>query len=249
MNNLSVGTPFISLDEVDSTNNYAMGQLAKGPVKEGTAWYANFQQQGRGQRGKSWLAEAGSNINLSVVLQPVMLSPSDLFVLNALVALAAYDFFKTYGGVESSIKWSNDIYWRDKKAGGILIENVIRGSKWTHAVIGIGINVNQETFPASLPNPVSLRQVTGRSWDPESLARALCKQLEARYNAMDPGRTAAVIEEYEHRMFRLREPALFVMNGETFEGCIHGVERDGRLILQRGTRLLRLGFGEVRFVV
>ncbi len=249
MNSPSVGTPFICLDEVDSTNNYAMRQIAEGGIKEGTAWHANFQRQGRGQRGKRWQAAAGDNINLSVVLQPVMLPPSQSFVLNAVVALAACDFFTRYAGGESSIKWSNDVYWRDKKAGGILIENVIRGSRWTHAVIGMGVNLNQERFPASLPNPVSLRQITGRSWNPVALAGELCKHLEARYHALDPAKVTAVIEEYEHRMFRLREPALFVMKEETFEGCILGVEKDGRLILRRGKQLLRVAFGEVRFVV
>lgn len=249
MNKIAVGDPFIRLEKTGSTNNYAMQQIAKGGVTEGTAWYADYQDQGRGQRGKSWMAKPGDNISLSVVLQPVMLRPSDTFALSALIALAAYDFFKTYAGVESCIKWSNDIYWCDKKAAGILIENMIRGSKWTYAVIGIGVNLNQESFSTELPNPVSLRQITGHKWDPQTLAKDLCRQIELRYNALNPAHLNTVIEEYESHLFRLHEPALFAMNDETFEGCIHGIEKDGRLILQRGAKLLRVGFGEVRFVV
>ncbi len=249
MNSIHLGAPLVLLREVDSTNNYAMDRIAEGGVKEGTAWLAIHQKEGRGQRGKSWHAAAGEGLNLSLVLQPVMLNPRAQFILSALIALAVYDLVKQYAGVETAIKWSNDIYWRDKKAGGILIDNLVRGSRWTHAVVGIGLNLNQLAFPEELPNPVSLRQICGRPVEPEPLAKELCRSIEKRYRSLDPKYPDKILKEYESRLFRLRQPALYRMGTEVFEGTIQGIAPDGHLMLQRGTQLLQLPFGAVRFVV
>ena len=86
-------------------------------------------------------------------------------------SLPAYDFFNFYAIDETSIKWPNDIYWRDRKAGGILIENILQGKKWKFAIVGIGININQTLFPASLPNPVSLKQITGKTFNVVELGK------------------------------------------------------------------------------
>ncbi len=246
---MHLGAPMVLLREVDSTNNYAMGRIAEGGVKEGAAWLAWSQKQGRGQRGKTWHTAPGENLNLSLVLQPVMLQPREQFLLSAVIALSVYDLVKRYAGVETCIKWSNDIYWRDKKAGGILIENLIRGAKWEYAVIGIGLNLNQLHFPEELPNPVSLRQICGDKLEPQTLAEELCRCIEKRYTLLDPRQPEGVLKEYESRLFRLQQSALFRMGTELFEGVIQGIEPDGRLILQRGAQMLRLSFGEVRFVV
>ncbi len=97
----------------------------------------------------------GENIILSAVLEPVALSPSRRpSDLSACVALACYDLFSRYTREEDiTIKWPNDLYWNDRKAGGILIENSFHGERWTIAIVGIGININQVVFPADCPQP------------------------------------------------------------------------------------------------
>ena len=143
---------FIELQSVDSTNNYAMARVAEGVAQHGSAYFAHEQTAGKAQRGKIWISEKGANIMMSMVIKPLFLQPSEQFKLSACVAVALHDFLKRYAGEQTKIKWPNDIYWRDRKAAGILIENVISTGKlaignWQWAIVGIGVNLNQVDFP------------------------------------------------------------------------------------------------------
>jgi len=178
---ISLGETLSFLPRVDSTNNYAMAQIRAGLAKHGNGYFAAEQTAGKGQRGKGWQAEPGANIILSLVLQPHWLQVSRQFHLSAAVALGCYDFFHSLAGDDTSLKWPNDIYWRDRKAGGILIENLLSGNSWQFSVAGIGLNINQTHFPDALANPVSLRQITGREWDVPHLIKELCRCLQLRY--------------------------------------------------------------------
>ncbi|MFT3932685.1 MAG: biotin--[acetyl-CoA-carboxylase] ligase [Chitinophagaceae bacterium] len=125
---ISTGGHLTILESVDSTNNYAMAMVRAGQAKHGDGFFALEQVQGRGQRGKTWLTEPGTNIILTIVLQ-VQNPLSQQFSLSMAIALAVYDFFAKHAGDETSIKWPNDIYWRDRKAGGILIESIVRSQE------------------------------------------------------------------------------------------------------------------------
>lgn len=242
-----IGFPFHVLNTVDSTNNYAMARLAEGPVAAGYTWFAMEQTAGKGQRGKQWVSAPGENIMLSTALQPA-LGLHQQFMLSVAVALGAFDFFRKYAGEETRIKWPNDIYWRDRKAGGILIENVLRGNIWQYAIAGMGLNINTPHFPDHILNPVSLRQITGREWDTLELAKDLCKHLENRYSQLTPDTFPAMLAQYTDHLYRLHEPALYRINGDIFQGVIHDVMPDGRLRLERNKEILELGFGEVEFI-
>jgi BirA family transcriptional regulator, biotin operon repressor / biotin---[acetyl-CoA-carboxylase] ligase len=173
---------FIELESVDSTNNYAMARAHAGLAIQGDLFFAHEQWAGKGQRGKSWVSNRGENIILSLVLEPVFLPITQQFSLSMAVALAAHDLFAKYAGSQdTTIKWPNDIYWRDRKAGGILIENSFSGDRWVFAIVGIGININQVQFPETAKNPVSLKQITGKSFDAVGLARELGGCLGDRY--------------------------------------------------------------------
>ncbi|HEY8388624.1 MAG TPA: biotin--[acetyl-CoA-carboxylase] ligase, partial [Parasegetibacter sp.] len=132
----------IVLQRIDSTNNYAMEQLHAGMANHGTAWLAMEQTAGRGQRGRQWTAEPGANILLSIIIEPSRANLSAPFELSVCFALAAQTLFNKYSIDSTTVKWPNDIYWRDRKAGGILIENVFRGTSWDYAIAGIGLNIN-----------------------------------------------------------------------------------------------------------
>jgi BirA family biotin operon repressor/biotin-[acetyl-CoA-carboxylase] ligase len=166
----------------------------QGEAQHGTVIFSHEQIAGKGQRGKNWVSEKGSNIALSILLNPYPLRIQDQFKLSVCVAVSVHELFSRYAGDETKIKWPNDIYWRDRKAGGILIENVIGSSelgvqssesgKWKWAVVGIGININQTTFSPGLPNPVSLKQISGKSFEPIELAKELCSFLEKNYQLL-----------------------------------------------------------------
>ena len=199
-----LGHPFIELDTVDSTNNYAMAQVQQSAVSHGLAYFAHHQTAGKGQRGKSWTTNPGENLILSVILQPTNLNQNELFFLSAAIANACYDFFNKYARDHTSIKWPNDIYWRDRKAGGILIENVFRSDVLTYSVVGIGININQTSFDAKLTNPISLKQITGISYEPVTLAKELCENLTAHYARLQ-SRREEIIEYYNSHLYRRGE--------------------------------------------
>lgn len=222
-----IGQPFIKLAQVDSTNNYAMGLVHEGMATHGTVVFARHQSAGKGQRGKTWISEPGQNITLSLILTP----PPGLkpFLLSSMIALSCREFVDAYAKSEVYVKWPNDIYWRDRKAGGILIENLVTGieSKWS--VAGIGLNINQVSFPDETNRPVSLKQITGKSFDPEELAIALCSVIDKRFNSYDP---SSILAEYnEHLLFKDQKVKL--KSGQvTFETIIKGVNESGELITQ-----------------
>jgi len=234
---------------VDSTNNYAMARATAGDAPHGTLFFAYEQWAGKGQRGKTWTSIPGENIILSAVLEPVALPASQAFLLSACVALACHDLFSQYAGPERPlIKWPNDLYWRDRKAGGILIENSFKGNQWTLAIAGMGININQAVFPATARNPVSLRQITGRSFDVVKLARELGRCLDRRYNLLLAGKGALLIEEYNALLYKKGQEVRLKKGNAVFTTVVEGVSMQGEL-LTRDVLQRSFGFGEVDWIL
>jgi BirA family biotin operon repressor/biotin-[acetyl-CoA-carboxylase] ligase len=137
--------PFIILNTTESTNNHAMEALRSGNVADGTVFFALEQTKGKGQRSKSWFSNKGENLVLSTIRDTTALKIDNQFQISCITALACHDLISSYTDDDVRIKWPNDLYWRDRKAGGILIENMIKGNSWDKAIIGIGININQTT--------------------------------------------------------------------------------------------------------
>jgi BirA family biotin operon repressor/biotin-[acetyl-CoA-carboxylase] ligase len=196
---ITLGAPLIELPSIDSTNIYAMEQIKAGKAISGSCYNTPFQTHGKGQHGRVWESEKGQNLLCSYVLELKSLNPSknwgpeDQKGLSAAVAIGAKVFFGAHAGDETLIKLPNDIYWRDRKAGGILIENSLRGTEWTWAVIGIGFNINQTSFSPDAPNPVSLRQITRRQWEIARLQTELSKALtESIQNWIQVGEEATI---------------------------------------------------------
>ena len=244
----SIGNPFIELSEIPSTNSYAIDNIQANLAVHGMSYFAHKQTEGKGQRGKQWLTESSSNIILSCVVDTSFLSLNHQFPFSACIALAAKDFFSKYAVDETSIKWPNDIYWRDRKAAGILIENVVRGNQWSWGVVGIGININQTTFSPTLKNPVSLKQITGKTFDVVKLAKELCTHLENRYQQLKSGDNIAILEEYNRNLFRKNENVLFNKGTDSFYCTIKGVDETGRLLVT-GINQESFSFGEVEWVI
>lgn len=246
------GQTFIELPSTDSTNNYAReliranGLPERQPVNHhGTAVFAHFQAAGRGQRGKAWTGEKGENIALSVLLNTTPMAVSRQFELSVTIALATARFFAKYAGDETRIKWPNDLYWQDRKAGGILIENSISaGGQWEWAVCGIGININQTFFPPELPNPVSLKQISGKKHDPVSLARELHQAVTEQFNRLCSAGFPALFTEYLDLLYKRGAAVKLKKENRVFEATIKGVSPDGRLLVQHAIEE-SFSFGEI----
>ena len=127
LNRISIGNKIISLNEVDSTNEFLKSYLLNHANEpEGLVISAKSQYAGKGQRGNQWTSNSNENLTFSVLLQPGI-DVSDQFVLTKIISLSIVDFFY-YKGINAKIKWPNDIYVDDKKIGGILIENTVKQS-------------------------------------------------------------------------------------------------------------------------
>lgn len=222
--------PFIILDSVDSTNNYAMARLHAGTALHGTAYFAHEQRSGKGRRGKSWQTQTGKNIILSVVLNTGFLPVYQQFQLSMTSSLACLDFLHRFIPDGLKIKWPNDLYWNDRKAGGLLIENIIKGDLWQWAVIGIGININQTSFNDDLPNPVSLKQITGETYDTISLAKELTADILKRFDELRNNEFENLYLLYNQSLYKLNQEVRLKKENIVFETTVTGVDRRGQLI-------------------
>ncbi len=186
--NILLGAPLIELSTIDSTNIYAMDQIKQGLAKSGSCYTADFQTNGKGQHGRVWESSKGQNLLCSYILELNTLdtlknwTPTDQIGFSAAIALGARAFFAAFAGSETKIKKPNDIYFSDRKAGGILIENLVRGKAWTWSVIGIGMNINQSAFSLAAvnrvsSNPISLQEITNKYWDVKQMQQHLSEAL------------------------------------------------------------------------
>ena len=186
--NILLGEPLIELTAINSTNIYAMDQVHRGLALSGSCYTTDFQTAGKGQHGRVWESEKGQNLLSSYVLELKQLktgkiwTPADQIGFSAVIALGARAFFASFAGEETKIKKPNDIYYRDRKAGGILIENLVRGKEWTWTVIGIGMNINQASFSSAsanhiAANPISLQEITNQNWDLKKMQKHLSDAL------------------------------------------------------------------------
>lgn len=241
---ISLGKPLIELGTLDSTNIYAMRQIQEQLAVSGSCYRADFQTSGKGQQTKVWESEKGENILCSYVLSlqelkkwipnPKSASTQDQFGLQIAVSLGLSDFFDLHSMEETTIKWPNDLYWRDRKAGGILIENTFRGAEWNWSVIGIGVNINQTHFGDSLLHPVSLKQITGKSWDIREMTNQLSKSIDGRLNDWLKGEEEKNRDAYHSRLYKLGEKVKFKNGAIQFEGIVKGVNKNGQLIVDKG---------------
>ncbi len=246
--NKIIGYPLVKLNLVDSTNNYAMQQIRNGTAIHGTAYFAHEQTAGKGQRNKQWLSAKDQNIILSVLIETNMLLLSQQFYLNVVSALAAFYLFNNYSTNNFKIKWPNDIYWQDRKTGGILIENIISGNKWKYAVIGFGLNINQTAFDIILKNPASLKQITNKSYDVIKLAEELCAILQVKFNQLLNKNLDELLNEYNQHLYKKNELVKFKKGSEQFNGCIIKVDNCGRLIIKT-THEEVFEFGDVEWLI
>ena len=244
----TIGQPFIELTVVESTNIYAMEQLQANLAAHGTTFFAHNQTAGKGQHGKTWTAEPDTHIAMTVVLDCSFLSVSQQFRLSVVTALATHDLFSRYAGEETFVKWPNDIYWRDRKAGGILIETLIRGNIWQSSVVGIGVNLNQLHFPPTLANAISLTQITGKQFNTVVLAKELCIYMEKRYHQLKNGEFESLLMEYNEHLYKRGQEVKLKKNNIAFNCRIIGVSALGELVVAGGLQD-SFSFGEVEWIL
>lgn len=220
----------IILNTVDSTNNYAMAMIQKEELVSGNAVFAIEQTAGKGRRGKEWNTVAGENIIMSVIAEMQWLPTSQQFHLSVAAALACHDLISKYSDQEIAIKWPNDLFINDSKTGGILIENVIKGTLWQWAVIGIGINVNQMNFEEYNLKPASLKKMSGIEYDVLQLATELQQLVLNRIQQIKEGKFDYLLKEYNEKLYGRERMVKLNKGNIVFETTIKEVSATGQLI-------------------
>lgn len=238
--------------ETTSTNDYLAKLCKENKAKEFYTVVAESQTNGKGQRGNTWEAESGKNLTFSMVLYPTALKAKEQFSLSMVAALSCHQALGNYTD-GFSIKWPNDIYWKDKKIGGILIENELEGKYITQSIIGIGLNVNQDKFYSDAPNPVSLKQILGVEVDLQELLMSVVHCIVGGYRQLeiDLDTTQQAISTL-YRKHLYRSKGLFPYRdaqGE-FLAEYQQVEPNGHLILKDEQGMLRrYAFKEVSYIL
>jgi BirA family biotin operon repressor/biotin-[acetyl-CoA-carboxylase] ligase len=227
----------IKIDSCLSTNSFLKNLSERQELEEGTMLIAGEQTAGRGQAGNQWESEAGKNLTFSLIFYPVFLPVRNNFLLSEAIALGVKDVLDSYVS-DIFIKWSNDIYYRDKKIAGILIENAITGKILSQSIAGIGINLNQEQFLSGAPNPISLKQITGQEANLDSLSEQLSVSIFNRYKQLRQGETEAIAGDYYSALYRKDGFYPYKDRKGLFRAKIESVGEDGflRLIDEQGEK-------------
>jgi BirA family biotin operon repressor/biotin-[acetyl-CoA-carboxylase] ligase len=239
----------VRLGELDSTNNYMKSLIKDQQPEEGSVVVADFQTGGRGQMGNGWNAEKGKNLLFSLLIYPDNVLANEQFIISRIASLAVKNTLDQFTD-DIRIKWPNDIYWKDKKIAGMLIENDIRGRNIVNSVIGIGININQEVFPDELPNPVSLKQITGSEQDRDYILDIFTREFFLLYREFQDGDIRAIEDEYMLDLYRINDYYWFEDNDGRFKAKIKEVQPSGHLVLEtlEGGEKRVYAFKEVAFV-
>jgi len=218
----------IKLDAIDSTNEFLKKLSNKQDVQNYTVVTAENQLKGKGQMGAKWNSESGKNLIMSVLVKDFLLDSDSVFNLNIVVSLAVIRTLKKYSIPELSVKWPNDIMSANKKIGGILIENSIKGTGTITSIVGLGLNVNQMQFE-NLPRASSLALICNSFFDKEEILVAIVAEMEQMIASYDA--TASHLwEEYTNELFKMGVPAAFTDEKESnFMGIIKGVTAMGKL--------------------
>lgn len=219
------------------------------PLAEGTVIMADDQFAGRGQQDNVWYAEPGKNLTISILLKPTFLALNKQFLLNMCISIAINKALVKFIPTGINIKWPNDIYYNDKKIGGVLIENSILGNGIKTTVIGIGLNVNQQNFPPQLEkSATSLHQILQEDVNLHELLAEICSQIESLYLQLKAGNYTQLKQKYVNKLYRFKQKALYRQNGEIFEGEINGVTDIGFLLIKRDQQIFEYNFKEIEFL-
>ena len=240
---------FFYLKEVDSTNRYLRRLLLEETLSEGSLVVTDFQQAGRGQVGNVWESEDGKNLLFSLLIYPHFLPVNRQFLISQIVSLSVKEVLELY--IERvQIKWPNDIYWENRKICGILIEHDLMGEWLSQSIIGVGINVNQKEFRSDAPNPVSLLQITGKTYDRRKLLSDFLRYFFDYYDLLMQGKEEEIQSSYLAALYHGDGFYRYTDKQGSFEAKIYSIEPTGHLVLQlRSGERRHYAFKEVAFDV
>jgi len=224
----------IKLDAIDSTNDFLKELLTNNNAENFTVVTAEAQTKGKGQMGAVWVSEKGKNLTMSILVKDFLFDINQIYNLNISVAVAIVTVLEAYNIPKLSIKWPNDIMSDNKKVGGILIENVIKGAMNIDSIIGIGLNVNQTNFDA-LPKASSLSLMADSTFDKFEILQRIVEEIKLNISKLEASKSEELWQEYTDLLFKKGVPMPFESaTKQRFMGIIQGVSKIGQLELLLG---------------
>lgn len=238
----------IYIDEIDSTNRYLKSHQSEYP-EEMTVVVADYQSAGKGQGTNIWESEAGKNLLFSILVHPVRVPVARQFLLSMAHALSLKDALSDYSD-GFTVKWPNDIYWKDQKISGTLIEITLGQGHIKDCIFGTGVDVNQQVFLSDAPNPVSLCQIVGHEVDRQELLEKILGNMDRYMSLLENGDYIDIAGMYHDSLYRKHGFYHYRDAEGIFEGAIVEVEDDGHLILRDRVGVMRsYAFKEVEFLL
>ncbi len=226
-----IGNKYIHLPKVNSTNEWAIELIKTSTPPHGTVVITDHQFAGKGQGNNSWISPPKLNITASIILFPTI-SPLYQYYLNKVTCIAILHTILDFVTTSPAIRWPNDIYMDNRKIAGILIQNGIMGKKWQYSVIGIGLNVNQTSFP-NHPFATSLKMDSKRQFKLPDILDKLIHYLESGYQHMIKHDWQIINDTYTKFLYAKNQWKQFVRkDGKHFKGKIRTVDQFGRLEIE-----------------
>ena len=212
-------------------------------------WQTTHQTFGRGQLGTTWVSEQGKNLTLSLLINFNNFKIQDQFYLSMAVSLGLISALRHFVSVSLKIKWPNDILAEKDKIAGILIENILKSATINYAVIGIGLNVNQEKFPADIENVTSLKKIAGIDFNINELLSTILESIKKYVCLIEVEAYADLKKMYLMELYKINTPAMFEDNNDTvFLGKIVSVDKNGRLVIELENETTRkFNLKEIKF--
>ena len=231
--------------KIDSTNSYLL-QLGDEGFPEGTVVVADEQLKGRGRFGRRWEAEPLSSLLFSILLRPAFLQRDEVFILTFSAAVAVAESLEDVAGVRTELKWPNDILIDSKKVCGLLLESSFEADRLNHIVLGIGLNVNQTTFPVEIKEKAtSLALSAGRNFDRDEILFAILGKFAAMYETLRARDFYRVMKKWRERSNLFGRKIRVQLADRTFEGIFDDVTDDGLLILKTSSGTQKFTAGEI----
>ncbi len=246
---MQIAQNIIHCEETSSTNDYLVSLISNVEPIKGIGVIADYQTSGKGQIGRKWESEKAKNLLFSFVIYPNILAVQNQFYISKMVSLALHKTVEDCGIKSVKIKWPNDIYIQDLKVSGILIQNSLKGDKINYSIIGIGLNINQDNFTETIPNPTSLSIELGRTLVIQDVLEILVKNLNIYYESLIQNRFDNLTKEYHANLYRINEECSFQIEEEKVKGYIRGVTEEGYLILEKEHKPSFFKLNELKMII
>ena len=240
---------YVHLEHVDSTNAYLQCKQSEGDIRN---WVVSADEQtaGKGMGNNGWESEVGKNLTFSLALDMGFLPAERQFLLSEAVPLGIIEVLDDILPSEKlSIKWPNDIFYESRKLAGILINSTIKANMMDVSIIGIGLNVNQTQFQDWPTHPISMKMITGQTYDLQPLLEQIAEHITKKVELLK-NNPAIIEQDYLKRLFRYRTWAEYEVGGKVLRLLMTGIDPFGRLMLVDEHQVsTSFDIKEIRFVL